>query len=86
MKTSPILKAVVIALACAGLASAGGGKKDADAPMPLVVPKPESCGPNDRPETALQGLLLPNQYEQYQAMQEEQFGGWGRGGGPGGNR
>ena len=51
------LKVMVVALGCAGLASAGGGRKDADGPMPLVVPKPESCGPNDRPETALQGQV-----------------------------
>jgi hypothetical protein len=57
MKTAPILKAVVIAVACAGVVGADNGKKNAGGEMPLVVPKVESCGPNDRPETALQGQV-----------------------------
>jgi hypothetical protein len=32
-------------------------------------------------QTTLQGLLLPNQYEQYETMQDDRGGGWGRGGG-----
>ena len=48
------LKAAFVALCCAGLASAG--KPDSDAPAPFSVPK-AACGPNDRPETALQGQV-----------------------------
>ncbi len=57
MKTAPILKALVIALACAGVVGADNGKKNGDGTIPLVVPKPTACGPNDRPETALQGQV-----------------------------
>ena len=56
MKTAPLLKALAIALACSGVVGADN-KKDSGGPMPLVVPKPTSCGPNDRPETALQGQV-----------------------------
>jgi hypothetical protein len=57
MKTAPLLKALVIALACAGVVGADNKNKDSGGPMPLVVPKPESCGPNDKPESALQGQV-----------------------------
>ncbi len=55
MKTAPIVQAVVIALACAGVAGADNKKKDSG-PVPLTVPK-AVCGPGDRPETALQGQV-----------------------------
>ena len=57
MKTAPLLKAVVIALACAGVVGADNNRKDEGGPVPVTVPKPESCGPNDRPESALQGQV-----------------------------
>ncbi len=52
------LAVIVIALSFAGGATAGdddrhGGR---DAPIPLTVPKAK-CGPNDHPETALQGQV-----------------------------
>ena len=50
------LKAAFVALCCAGLASAGKPGSDAG-PVPLTVPKPVACGPNDKPETALQGQV-----------------------------
>jgi hypothetical protein len=56
MKYDPIVKAVVIAFACAGVAGADNRNKDKDAPIPYSVPK-ATCGPNDRPETALQGQV-----------------------------
>ena len=58
MKTAPILKATVIALSFAGLVSADNDDRrgDRDKPIPLTVPKAK-CGPNDRPETALQGQV-----------------------------
>jgi len=57
MKTAPLLKAAAIALACAGVVSADGGRDgDRDKPIPLTVPKAK-CGPHDRPETALQGQV-----------------------------
>src|SRR5919204_5508098 len=42
------LKASFVALCCAGLAYGD--------PIPLTVPK-ATCGPNDHPETALQGQV-----------------------------
>ena len=56
MKTAPLLNAVVVSLACASLVGATG-KPGAEGPVPLTVPKPVSCGANDRPETALQGQV-----------------------------
>jgi hypothetical protein len=56
MRTAPLLKAVFIALACAGVVGADNKHKDKDGPIPLTVPKAK-CGPNDRPETALQGQV-----------------------------
>src|SRR5262245_44753542 len=51
------LKAAFIALCCAGLVAADGGRgDDRDKPIPLTVPKAK-CGPHDRPETALQGQV-----------------------------
>ena len=51
------LKATFIALCCAGLVAADGGRRDdRDKPIPLTVPKAK-CGPHDRPETALQGQV-----------------------------
>jgi hypothetical protein len=55
MKSAPIVKAVVISLACAGVVGADNKKKDSG-PVPLTVPK-AVCGPGDRPETALQGQV-----------------------------
>ena len=49
------LKATFIALCCAGLAYGGDGG-DRDGPIPLTVTKAK-CGPNDHPETALQGQV-----------------------------
>ena len=49
------LKAAVVALCCAGLASAGKPGSDEGA-VPLTVPK-AVCGPNDKPESALQGQV-----------------------------
>jgi hypothetical protein len=51
------LKAVVVALSCAGLVSGAGKPGSGEGPAPLTVPKPVSCGPNDRPENALQGQV-----------------------------
>jgi hypothetical protein len=50
--------AVVIAASCLALTGVGAAekKKPADAPVPLTVPK-ATCGPNDHPETALQGQV-----------------------------
>ena len=50
------LKGVVIALSCVGLVSAGKPGAD-EGPVALTVPKPPSCGPSDRPESALQGQV-----------------------------
>src|SRR5262247_1009223 len=51
------LKATFIALCCAGLVAADGGRRDdRDKPISLTVPKAK-CGPHDRPETALQGQV-----------------------------
>ena len=57
MRTAPLLQAVVIALSCAGLVSGAGNPASDEGPIPLTVPKPATCGPNDRPETALQGQV-----------------------------
>ena len=51
------LKAVVIALSCAGLVSGAGKPGSDEGPVSANVPKPVSCGPNDRPENALQGQV-----------------------------
>ena len=59
MKPAPLLKATVIALSLVGLVSADDDDRrrgDRDKPIPLTVPKAK-CGPNDRPETALQGQV-----------------------------
>src|SRR5256712_11828009 len=45
----------LIALACLALLGAGREESD-DKPIPLTVPK-AVCGPNDHPETALQGQV-----------------------------
>jgi hypothetical protein len=54
------LAASLLAVSCLALLGAGGnngkGKPGDDAPIPLTVPK-ATCGPNDRPETALQGQV-----------------------------
>jgi hypothetical protein len=49
------LKATFIALSCAGLVYAEDGRDD-DNSIPLTVPKAK-CGPNDHPESALQGQV-----------------------------
>jgi len=58
MKTLPLFQAGVLALSFAGLAAADDDDRRADRnqPVPLTVPKAK-CGPNDHPETALQGQV-----------------------------
>ena len=57
MRTAPLVQAIVIALACAGVAGADNKNKDkGGGPIPLTVPK-AVCGPGDRPETDLQGQV-----------------------------
>jgi hypothetical protein len=48
--------AVAIGITCLALAGFGGDKKKPADDIPLTVPK-ATCGPNDRPETALQGQV-----------------------------
>jgi len=48
--------AALLALACVALAGAGGNGKPGETPAPFAVPK-ATCGPNDHPETALQGQV-----------------------------
>ena len=55
MRPAPLLASVVIALASSGVL--GADNKNKGEPVPLTVPKPESCGQNDRPETGLQGQV-----------------------------
>jgi len=52
------LKAIVIGMSFAGVVAADDdhGRGGRDAPIPLTVPKAK-CGPNDNPETALQGQV-----------------------------
>jgi hypothetical protein len=50
------VKPSLIALACLALLGAGRENSDDDKPIPLTVPK-AVCGPNDHPETALQGQV-----------------------------
>jgi hypothetical protein len=49
---------IVIAIACLSLTAFGSAEKKqpSDDPIPLTVPK-ATCGPNDHPETALQGQV-----------------------------
>ena len=58
MKTAPLLQASVIALSFVGLVAADDDHRrgDRNQPIPLTVPKAK-CGPNDHPETALQGQV-----------------------------
>ncbi len=58
MKTAPLLQASVIALSVVGLVAADDDHRrgDRDQPIPLTVPKAK-CGPNDHPESALQGQV-----------------------------
>jgi hypothetical protein len=58
MKTAPLLQASVIALSFVGLVAADDDDRrgDRNQPIPLTVPKAK-CGPNDHPETALQGQV-----------------------------
>src|SRR6267142_3524018 len=53
------LQAVAVALSFAGVVAADDDDRrrgERDKPIPLTVPKAK-CGPNDRPETALQGQV-----------------------------
>src|SRR5256885_1778741 len=50
------LKIGAVFFSSIALLGADGGKKDADKPIPLTVPK-AVCGPHDNPETALQGQV-----------------------------
>jgi hypothetical protein len=60
IRGAPLKPATTLLLAVSCLALAGFGsvdkKKPGDAPIPLTVPK-ATCGPNDHPETALQGQV-----------------------------
>ena len=49
---------LLIAVSCLALAGFGTAEKTkpGDGPVPLTVPK-ANCGPNDHPETALQGQV-----------------------------
>ena len=46
----------LLVVVCAALMGAGGNGKPGDDPIPFSVPK-ATCGPNDHPETALQGQV-----------------------------
>jgi len=50
------IAAGLLAIVCAALMGAGGNGKPGDDPIPFSVPK-ATCGPNDHPETALQGQV-----------------------------
>ena len=55
--TGTALKAIVIGLSFAGVVAADDDDRgERNAPIPLTVPKAK-CGPNDHPETALQGQV-----------------------------
>ena len=58
VKTLPLFQASVIALSFVGLVAADDDDRrgDRNQPIPLTVPKAK-CGPNDHPETALQGQV-----------------------------
>jgi hypothetical protein len=58
VKTLPLFQASVIALSFVGLVAADDDDRrgDRNKPIPLTVPKAK-CGPNDHPETALQGQV-----------------------------
>jgi hypothetical protein len=52
-----LVTAALVALSCIALwGVAQGGKPSAGGPVPLIVPK-ATCGPNDHPETGLQGQV-----------------------------
>src|SRR5438477_5748634 len=46
----------LLSISCVVLMGAGGNGKPDGGPIPLTVPK-AVCGPNDHPETALQGQV-----------------------------
>src|SRR6267154_1252575 len=54
--TKPLVSALLGISAVALSGFADGGKPSDGGPVPLTVPK-ASCGPNDHPETALQGQV-----------------------------
>src|SRR6267154_5915003 len=52
-----LVTAALVALSCIALLGvAQGGKPTDGGPVPLIVPK-ATCGPNDHPETGLQGQV-----------------------------
>src|SRR5437762_8544513 len=55
-KSVTTLLIAVSCIAFAGFGTAEEKKKPGDGPVPLTVPK-ANCGPNDHPETALQGQV-----------------------------
>src|SRR6266403_1643739 len=55
-KSATTLLIAVSCIAFAGFGTAAEKKKPADGSVPLIVPK-ATCGPNDHPETALQGQV-----------------------------
>src|SRR6266851_10392246 len=54
--TKPLVSALLVVSFVALSGFAAGGKPSDEGPAPLTVPK-ATCGPNDHPETALQGQV-----------------------------
>src|SRR5260370_23205813 len=56
LPTKPLVSALLAVSLVALSGFAAGGKPSDGGPVPLTVPK-ATCGPNDHPETALQGQV-----------------------------